>query len=411
MGQYARNFRKPTMPSPKPITELETIRTAEALQDLCRQLRLAGRFALDTEFVGERTYLPRLCLVQIATTEFIALVDTLAIPDMAPLWDLVCDPSVEKVLHAAREDLRLAYFGGAKRLPQGILDTQIAAGLIGLPSYPLSYARLVEALMGVRLSKGETRSEWDRRPLSPSQLEYARDDVRYLLPMADKIGSLLIRLGRAGWLREEMGRFSEARTYETDPEEAYLRLRNARGFAARPTALLRAVSAWREREALARDVPARSLLRDEALIELAQRPPRRITDFRRLRGFPEGEDVALGPPLLDALNAARALPEDQLPPPLAAGGPEETPRERALGDLLYALGEALCLERDLAPELVLTKADALAVARGREAGGLLSGWRAAAVGTDLQGVATGRASAHVRVTPAALRIVLDSSPV
>lgn len=398
------------MPSPQPLDELDTIRTADALGDLCRRLREAGRFALDTEFVGERTYLPRLCLVQIATTEFITLVDTLAVSDMTPLWDLVADPSVEKVLHAAREDLRLAYFGGEKRRPQGILDTQIAAGLIGLPSYPLSYARLVEALMDVRLSKGETRSEWDRRPLSPSQLEYARDDVRYLLPMADKILALLARLGRADWLREEMGRFSEPRTYETDPEEAYLRLRNARGFAARPTALLRAVSAWREREALARDVPARGLLRDEVLIELAQRPPRRITDFRRLRGFSEGEEVSLGPPLLDALNAARALPEDQLPPPLAGGGPEETPRERALGDLLYALGEALCLERDLAPELVLTKADALAVARGREAAALLSGWRAAAVGRDLRRVATGEASARVRVTPEALRVVLDFTP-
>ena len=396
------------MPS-EPLQELATIRTADGLEDLCRRLREAGRFALDTEFVGERTYLPRLCLVQIATADFIALVDTLEIPSMDPLWDLVADPSVEKVLHAAREDLRLAYFGGRKRLPQGILDTQIAAGLMGLPSYPLSYARLVEALMGVRLSKGETRSEWDRRPLSPSQLEYARDDVRYLLPMADKITRLLDRLGRTGWLREEMGRFSEARTYDTDPEDAYLRLRNVRGLAARPTALLRAVTAWREREALARDVPARSLLRDEVLVELAQRPPRRITDFRRLRGFPEGEDVSLGPPLLDALNAARALPEDQLPPPLTGGGPEETPRERTLGDLLYALGEALCLERDLASELVLTKADALAVARGRAGGALLSGWRAAAVGEDLRRVASGEASVNVRVTPEALRIVLDST--
>ena len=394
---------------PQPLQELPTIRTADALDDLCRRLHEAGRFALDTEFVGERTYLPRLCLVQIATAEFIALVDTLEIPSMNPLWDLVADPLVEKVLHAAREDLRLAYFGGQKRLPQGILDTQIAAGLMGLPSYPLSYARLVEALMGVRLSKGETRSEWDRRPLSPAQLEYARDDVRYLLPMADKITRLLDRLGRTAWLREEMGRFSEARTYETDPEDAYLRLRNARGMAARPTALLRAVTAWREREALARDVPTRTLLRDEVLVELAQRPPRRITDFRRLRGFPEGEDVSLGPPLLDALNAARALPDDQLPPPLTGGGPEETPRERALGDLLYALGEALCLERDLASELVLTKADALAVARGRTGGALLSGWRAATVGEDLRRVAAGEATVNVRVTTETLQVVLDSN--
>jgi ribonuclease D len=179
------------MPPESPLRELETIRTSEALAALCADLRKAGRFALDTEFVGERTYLPRLCLVQIATTEFIALIDTLAVGTMDPLWDLVIDPRIEKVLHAAREDLRLAYFGAARRLPAGVYDTQIAAGLVGLPSYPLSYARLAEAVMGVKLNKAETRSEWDRRPLSPAQFEYARDDVRYLLPIADKLNRVL----------------------------------------------------------------------------------------------------------------------------------------------------------------------------------------------------------------------------
>lgn len=389
---------------PQPLRELETVRTQESLAALCDDLKSAGRFALDTEFVGERTYLPRLCLVQIATTDFIVLIDSLAVGRMDALWALVADPKIEKVLHAAREDLRLAFFGGGKRQPLGIFDTQVAAGLIGLASYPLSYARLAEALMGVKLSKGETRSEWDRRPLSPAQLDYARDDVRYLLPIADKLNRLLERLGRVEWMREEMGRFSEARTYEVAPEEAYLRLRNARGFTARPTALLRAVAAWREQEAMDRDVPVRTLLRDEVVIELAQRPPRRLTDFRRVRGFPETEEVTLGAPILDALNAARALPEDQLPPPLAAGGPEETPRERVLGDLLYALGEALCLERNLAPELVLTKAEALALAQVGIT--LQTGWRAQAVGNDLARIASGAASARLQVTLDALQVKL-----
>jgi len=394
---------------PQTLREMETIRTPEALAELCRSLRAAGRFALDTEFVGERTYLPRLCFVQVATEEFIALVDTLAFDELGPLWDLVADPSIQKVLHAAREDLRLAYYGGGKRLPQNIFDTQVAAGFIGLPSYPLSYARLAEALMGVKLSKAETRSEWDRRPLTPAQLEYARDDVRFLLPITGKINRLLERLGRVGWMQEEMGRFSEARTYETAPEEAYLRLRTGRGFTARPTALLRAVAAWREGEAAARDVPARSLLRDEVLIELAQRPPRRLTEFRRLRGFPEMEEVSFGSPLLDALNAARALPDDKLPLPLSGTGPEETPRERALGDLLYGFGEALCLDRNLAPELALTKADALAAARGQTNGALMNGWRREAVGGELEQIASGRASVRLQVTLNSLSILLDSA--
>ena len=119
---------------PQPLRELETVRTSEALAELCRSLRAAGRFALDTEFVGERTYLPRLCFVQVATDEFIALVDTLAFADLNPLWELVMDPGIPKVLHAAREDLRLAYYGSGKRLPQSVFDTQVAAGMVGLPS-------------------------------------------------------------------------------------------------------------------------------------------------------------------------------------------------------------------------------------------------------------------------------------
>jgi len=396
---------------PQPLRELETVKTPDALAELCTQLRAAGRFALDTEFVGERTYLPRLCFVQVATEEFIGLVDTLAFATLDPLWDLVADPSIQKVLHAAREDLRLAYYGGAKRLPVNIFDTQIAGGFVGLPSFPLSYARLAEALMGVKLSKAETRSEWDRRPLTPAQLEYARDDVRYLLPITDKMDRMLGNLGRAEWMQEEMGRFSDARTYETAPEDAYLRIRTGRGFSARPTALLRAVAAWREEEAAARDVPARSLLRDDILIELALRPPRRLTEFRRLRGFPETEEVSFGSPLLDALNAARALPDDKLPPPLSGAGPDETPRERALGDILYGLGEALCLSRNLAPELALTKADALGVARRLPGIPLLSGWRKTAVGGEMEQIATGTASVCLTVTPSTLAVTLDSAVV
>ena len=376
------------------------VRTEQGLAALCQELRAAGRFALDTEFLGERTYVPKLCLVQVATSEFIALVDSVAVRNHAPLWDLVADPGIEKVLHAAREDLRLAYYGGNRLIPRGIFDTQIAAGFVGLPMYPLSYARLVEALAGVKLGKGETRSEWDRRPLTPEQIRYARDDVRYLLPVADKLQSVLQRLGRDGWMREEMGRFSEARTYEADPELAYLRLRGPRaGFTGRPTALLRAVTAWREREAAARDVPARTILRDEVLTELGLRPPRRLTDFSRLRGFPEGEEMELGPGILAALDAARALPEDQWPAPLAGAFDEGTPAERAAGDLLYALGESLCLTRNLAPELVISRSDALTLARRQADPPLLLGWRREALGAELARFASGEATAQVQFTP------------
>jgi ribonuclease D len=366
------------------LIEREIIKTDAGLEALCAELGAAGRFALDT--------------VQIATPQSIALVDTIAVKNLAPLWALVADPDVEKVLHAAREDLRLAYYGGNHLIPRGIFDTQVAAGFIGLPLYPLSYARLVEALEGIKLSKGETRSEWDRRPLTPDQIRYARDDVRYLLPIREKLGGVLQKLGRDGWMTEEMERFSDPRTYEADPELAYLRLRGSRsGLTARPTALLRAVAAWREREAAVRDTPTRSLLRDEVLTELALRPPRRLTDFARLRGFPEGEELDLGPGLLAALETARTLPEDQWPAPLAGALDEGTPAERVSGNLLYALGESLCLARRIASELVLARADTLALARRQPDAALLAGWRRIALGDELAKLADGTASVQVKI--------------
>lgn len=390
------------------LSERPIVRTDAELLALCEELRAAGRFALDTEFMGERTYLPNLCLVQVATTEFIALVDMLAVTDLTPLWELTADPTIEKVLHAAREDLRLAYFGSGKTRPAGIFDTQIAAGFVGLPLYPLGYGRLVEALMGVKLDKSETRSEWDRRPFTPEQVRYARDDVRYLLPIADKLHGLIERLGRANWAAEEMARFSEPGLYETDPELAYLRVRGSRGgLRARPTSLLRSVCAWREREAMARNVPARSFLSDDALTELALRPPRRLTDFARLKSFPRGSDVELGPPLLDALDAARKLPDDALPPPLSGASDDETPRERAFGDLLFALGTVLCLSRDLAPELALARADALALARRRPSA-LQTGWRRVAVGEELERIVAGQAAAIVTISSGEAVVKIES---
>jgi len=383
------------------LTDRPLVKTNEDLQTLCADLRASGRFALDTEFLGERTYVPKLCLIQVATTEFTALVDTLAVPRLQSFWDLVTDPALEKVLHAAREDLRLAYYGGGRVLPRNVFDTQVAAGFVGLPQYPLSYARLTEALMGVKLGKGETRSEWDRRPLTPEQVQYARDDVRYLLPVADKLSQAVARLGRVAWLGEELERFSVPAVYEPDPDIAYLRLRGVKsGLSRRPTALLRALAAWREREAAARDVPARTVLRDDALIELALRPPRRLSDFVRLRGFPVGEEVALGAPILEALDAGQAVPEDQLPAPLT-GGDDETPRERSVADLLYAVGAALCLTRSFSPELALTKADTLDMVRGRNAqtNVLLNGWRRQALGEELERLAAGKSLAQIQITP------------
>jgi len=387
------------------LVEREMVRTDAALVALCEELRAAGRFAMDTEFFGEHTYVPRLCLVQIATAEFVVIVDPLVCRDLSPLWELVADPAVEKVVHAGREDLRLAYYNGGKRLPASIFDTQIAAGLVGLQPYPLGYGRLVQTLLRVKLSKSETRSDWDRRPLSNDQLRYAEDDVRYLFPVAERLHAMLDAAKRGDWAAEEMGRYSEATLYEPDPDAAYLRMRGSRrGFAARPTALLRALAAWREREAAERNMPVRVILSDEALAQLALHPPRRLDDLYHIRGFPSGDETAYWPGITRALAAGRAIPEAELPEALGETNDERSPEERARGDVLYALGVALCLQRDLSPELVLSRADSAALLTGGDTGPLSRGWRKEALGHEMQRFAAGDVTAALRSLPHRMEI-------
>ena len=379
------------------IQELEIVRTNDGLAEISEKLRSYERFALDTEFVGERTYLPTLSLVQIATVDWIVLIDPISISNLDPFWELVADPDIEKVLHAAREDLRLACVNSGLA-PRSIFDTQVAAGFVGLPQYPISYAKLVEAITGVRLSKSETRSEWDKRPLTPEQIRYAKDDVRYLLEIRNKLGNVIEKLGRTDWFVEEMGRFSDPGYYITDPEDVYLKLRGPRsGMGARQTAVLRAVAAWREREASEMNVPARTILRDETLTEIALRPPTHLSEYKRLRNFPAGDEVTIGPHILAEIQAVRRLTEDELPAPLASLGETETPAQKAFSDLAFALATIHAQANRLSPELVLSRAAASDLTLGKDASLLLNGWRKDLVGYTLQQLLEGKVDVRIKV--------------
>src|SRR5689334_23104562 len=177
------------------------IATASGLQELVDHLRQSGRFAFDTEFVSEETFEPVLCLVQVATRDRLAVIDPMALDDLGPFWDVVNDPDIEVVMHAAGEDLRIGRFRTG-RVPRRVVDVQVAAGLVGF-GYPLSLGNLASQVLGVSLAGGETRTDWRRRPLSPSQLRYALDDVRHLLPLADRLGDRIAELERQEWAESE----------------------------------------------------------------------------------------------------------------------------------------------------------------------------------------------------------------
>src|SRR4051812_3274087 len=190
------------------LPEESSVATRSGLDELVTHLRDAGRFAFDTEFVSEETFEPVLCLVQVATRDRLAIIDPLAVRDLSPFWDVVLDPGVELVMHAASEDLRICRFQTG-RVPSHVFDVQVVAGLVGY-GYPLSLGNLVNQVLRVSLPGGETRTDWRRRPLSPAQLRYALDDVRHLLDLADRLGVELDRLGRASWAESELAGFVAA---------------------------------------------------------------------------------------------------------------------------------------------------------------------------------------------------------
>ncbi|HMF12608.1 MAG TPA: ribonuclease D, partial [Gemmataceae bacterium] len=219
----------------------------EELTEVCAHLSSSRRFGFDTEFVGEHTYHPHLCLIQVATSERIVLVDPLTVGPLDEFWKLVVDPANEVVVHAGREEVRLCRFWTG-RTPGNLVDLQIAAGLAGLP-YPLGHGALVGQVLRVQLSKNETLTEWANRPLTQAQIRYAFDDVRYLLPAWRRLSTELGKLGREDWIREEVARLIANAAPEEPSPEKWRKLRGLGSLDGRRLAVVRALHAWREERA------------------------------------------------------------------------------------------------------------------------------------------------------------------
>ena len=258
------------MADPATVLASSMIASNAGLAAACRRWSAAGVIGLDTEFIRERTYFPRPALLQVSDGQGVLFVDPLEVSDFGPLAELLADPAVLVVMHACGEDLEVLDVV-AGTTPRRIFDTQLAAAFAG-HRFSLGYRELVAALLNIALEKGETRSNWLRRPLSPSQLHYAELDVLHLLPLHRHLSSTLEQLERASWLAEEFEQQRSGRAAGGRPEASYLRIRGRGTLSPARHAVLRRLSAWRETEAMARDMPCRHLLSDQALISLAETP-------------------------------------------------------------------------------------------------------------------------------------------
>ena len=289
------------MVSSPPLPEQVAV-TPQELTACCEYLATCPQFGLDTEFVGENSYHPHLCLVQVATTERLILIDPLSVGPLDAFWQLVVDPAHTVVVHAGREEVRLCnHFAG--KTPGNLFDLQIAAGLVGL-IYPLGHGNLVHQLLDVQLSKGETLTEWRERPLTLQQIRYAFDDVRYLLPLWQRLTHRLTELNRLDWAVEEFARMASHVAPEEPNQEKWRKLRGLGSLDRRRLAVVRELFHWREDMAERVNRPARTVVRDDLLVEIARRNPNREKDLHVIRGLPR-RDLAQ---ILEAVERARAIP-------------------------------------------------------------------------------------------------------
>lgn len=367
------------------------ISTPEALQELCHALGKGDYIAIDTEFLREKTYYARLCLIQVANDDVIACVDPLALHDLAPLWDVFFDTRILKVLHASRQDLEIIH-DLTGRVPTPIFDTQIAATVAGHEE-SISYSRLVESICGEQLDKTLSRTDWSRRPLSAEQIRYAEDDVRHLRPIFKKLRAELIDTGRMQWLEDDFEYLSNPALYTTHPQEMFRKVKRGQMLRPKQLAVLRELAAWRETAAMKLDKPRKWLIDDDVLFEIARHPPATLEALAQIRGMNEAGLKKWGKQILAATELGLAIPESERPQWHERR--KLKPSDKVLADLMMALVRQRGLEHGVAPSLLANQSDLEAIIADDPEAALRNGWRARLVGNELGALLAGHLSVHV----------------
>jgi ribonuclease D len=388
-----------------PHNTADLVTTQVGLDALIADLRAAGRFAYDSEFIGELTYRPKLCVIQVASSQRVSLIDPLTEINLSNFWELICDPSIQKIVHAGSQDVEPVVRHIGKE-PANLFDTQIAAGFAGL-SYPIALSRLVMEICGAKLGKGATFTHWDQRPLSAMQLRYAADDVRYLPAVHDAISRKLDALGHVEWNREECAAMCDASQYVFNPETNYLRVRGATSLTSQGMAILRELTIWRDAAARTEDVPPRSLLKDEILLEMSRNPVRTKERFARVRGLPRPIESTYGQQIIDATLRALALPPAQMP---HHHHHEPSPSERFRADALWAAAQAICAGKGIDPALATNRGEIVELDRrlaqneSTDDLHLMQGWRRAALGQALLDLSAGKRQFNLKWDANGLRV-------
>ena len=391
------------------VTSYEHITTSEQLHDFCERAAKSSIIGFDTEFVSENRYRPELCLLQVAIDGDLAIIDTLAVRDVTPFWRVLVQGDHVTIAHAAREEF-LFCFRACDQQPKNLFDVQLAAGFIGL-DYPASYGNLISRLLGSNIDKGETRTDWRKRPLSNSQIEYALQDVIHLEPLYRKISQRLDEMGRIEWLEEEIQQWLDnLERSETHPQ--WHRVSGISNLNRGALNIVREVWKWRESEAKQRNRSPKRVLPDDLLVEIAKRG---TSDMKRLKAIRGLENRIAGgtlKPLSYTIEQALKIPKSKHPERLARS---KSTSLGLLGQFLTTALNVVCRRSQIAPSLVGTANDVrqlaawkLGMIRLDEAPDLASGWRAEIVGQLIEKVLDGKIAIRVQDPKSDMPLIIES---
>ena len=390
-------------------SEHDFITTESQLASLVERLDQYDSLGFDTEFVSEHTYRSQLCLIQVAAGDVLAVIDTLKVQELEPFWRLMTDPKRTTVVHAGREEMGFILHAIGER-PAHLFDVQVAAGLVD-HDYPAGYASVVRRVLGQPTNKGETRTDWRKRPLTPAQIEYALDDVRYLDAIWKTLETRLEDRGRTAWMQEEMLTWMDE-VAASFTRKRWRRVSGLNGLKRRELAIARELWHWRDSLAESRDMPPKRVLRDDLIVELCKRKNTDPQQIAAVRGMQRSDLRHILPSIADAIERGLALPEDELP-----GGERHKappPQLNVLGQFLATAVGGLCRQLEIAPSLVGTASDmrellAYKLGHGQDDAPptLTTGWRAEVVGDLIDDLLTGRASLRISDLQSRDPLVID----
>jgi len=368
------------------------VSTTDELTQCCDALAGSPFLALDTEFLREKTYYPKLALIQVANATSTFVIDPLALDNLDAFFNLVNNPGITKVLHSARQDYEI-FFHLQGKLPAPIFDTQIAASLLGYGEQ-IGYANLIKSLLNIEVDKSQTRTDWTRRPLNNKQLAYAASDVIHLAEVYPMMLNKLEELGRTDWLNDDFDQLTQVETFQVDKRSMWKKIKSANRLPAKKLSMIQELADWRETRAIESDRPRRHILSDEVIVDIVNQQPSSTTELKQIRQINPRLNENELKQLLLCIDRGRNKPESEWPRFERAHKPSA--EQAAIVDVLSVIVQMNAAKNQISPAFICNKKDLVKIVTGDTDSPLYRGWRQKLVGQSIRQFLEGNSSIHLR---------------